>query len=667
MKAFLAYVESDAVLFDWQLHTDIDNDGFGWSLSHEEGEVATLAIEREQSGWAIMSPGHPRHGILSVSETGEPQDAVVIFRGRMVGVPSDFFGLTQRIEFEGAPANLREIGGVEAGTVDGALITYCRQHLASAPETCHLLEDTDPNDPTSYLLARSAVFHVDPVTHEVSISDLIHGDRVVGLADHHFHDLEEQPSAMLLEGETPVSAARCTFKVDWTQEAKGICDIASYFQDFASMTPDLLENAGGEFPAGLIGDAPGWTLGKSLVTTTDVHWMYGPFLSGRIFEVTYAGNDPETGYFETIDNHREMVQLGCWGYRFETVQLEYSYSQARVEEVHVVVGMDIQDVPATTRELDLGEIGVGDIFSDPGSVPYAPGPYSAGDRVRLGGVVYECTEDHVSTSFDQKPEGFQQVFLGPTPPGYSWHPYWNWVPSRAPMRVSQSSFADTDAGRQVIAHLVGRCRKQLLLRSRSLVISARYLWADAKEVTLRDSVRMSVPWHDGTSREIVGKVVALEKSWDGEIGAVITVTIAVAMGTDADGSTNADALGGYAVDDYFGGDYTVQAGAVSGIAGDTEYLIESDAVPRPIVVEQLQYASYAVESLQIKNPAGVQRGEATYAAMLGRDPRLAVQRVPTKIDLKLRDLTAEELLSRHVYVAGQVLKSPKGIDLGGSE
>jgi hypothetical protein len=30
-------------------------------------------------------------------------------------------------------------------------------------------------------------------------------------------------------------------------------------------------------------------------------------------------------------------------------------------------------------------------------------------------------------------------------------------------------------------------------------------------------------------------------------------------------------------------------------------------------------------------------------------------------------LTAEELLERHVYVAGQILASPKGIDLGGAE
>jgi hypothetical protein len=70
--------------------------------------------------------------------------------------------------------------------------------------------------------------------------------------------------------------------------------------------------------------------------------------------------------------------------------------------------------------------------------------------------------------------------------------------------------------------------------------------------------------------------------------------------------------------------------------------------------------------LNIKNPAGVQWGEAIAAAAAGRDPRLAVQKTPTKIDLKLRDLTSEELLTRHVYVAGQVLKSPKGIDLGGA-
>lgn len=666
-RAFLAYVDNDAVPFDWHLHTNDDNSGFGWTLSQQEGEVATLTIEREQSGWAIMSLGQPRHVILSVSETGERFDAVPIARGRIIGVPNDLFGLTQRIEIECAPINLRDIGDVEAGTVDGPMIAYCRQHLAASPETCFLLDDADRNDPATYLRGRSAVLHTDPVTHAVSISDLITGDTIVDLGDAHFHDMEERPTAMLLDGETPVSAVRCTLKVDWTQEAKGITDIASYFPDLASMTPDLLENAGDELPSGLLADAVGWTLGKSRVKTTDVHWMFGHFLSGRIMEVNYSGTHPESGPVTFVDHHREMVQLGCWGYRFETVQLEYSYSQARVEEVHIVVGMDIQDVPATTQELDLGEIGVGDVFNDPDSIPYAPGPYLAGDRVRLGGVVYECTEDHVSTSFDMKPVGFQQIFLGPTPPGYSWHPYWRWVPSKAPMRVSQSSFADTDAGRQVIAHLVARCRRQVLLRSRSLVISARYLWEDAKEVTMRDSVRMSVPWYDGTPRTIIGKVVALEKSWDGEIGAVIAVTIAVPMGVGADGDTNADGLSGYVADGYFDGSYTVPNQATHGVAGDTEYLIESDEVPRPIVVEQLQYASYAVENLQIKNPAGVQWGEAVSAAAKGNDPRLAVQKKPTKIALKLRDLTAEELLSRHVYVAGQVLASPKGIDLGGAE
>lgn len=667
MRSFLAYVVSDEVAFDWTIHTDINDDGFGWTLSHQEGEVATLSIEREQSGWSIMSPEQPRHVILSVSETGEPEDAVPLARGRITGVPSDLFGLTQRIEIECAPANLREIENLEAEVEAGPLIAYCRLHLPSAPETCFHINDSDRDDPAAYLLARSAVFHVDPVTHAISTSDLITGDSVIDLSDHHFHDMDERPTAMLLEGETPVSAVRMTLKVDWTQEARGITDIASYFQDFASMTPDLLENAGGELPSGLLGNAVGWTLGKSIVTTTDVHWMYGYFLSGRIMSVDYAGNDPVTGPVQYNDiPHREMVQLGAWAYRFETVQLEYSYSQARVEEVHIVVGMDIQEVPAVTRDLDLGEIGVGDIFNDPDSVPYAPGPKLAGDRNRLGGVVYECTEDHLSTSFDQKPPGFQQIFLGPTPPGYSWHPYWRWVPSQAPMRVSQASFADTDAGRQVVAHLVARCRKQLLLRSRSLVISARYLWSDAKEVTLRDSVRMSVPWYDGTPRSIVGKVVALEKSWDGEIGAVITVTIAVAMGAGDDGDTSASELAGYVADGYVEADYTVPNQALNGVSGDTEYLVESDAVPRPIEVEQLRFASYSVQNLQIKNPGGVQWSEAVSAAAKGKDPRLAVQKRPTKIELKLRDLTAEELLTRQVFVAGQVLRSPKGIDLGGA-
>jgi hypothetical protein len=668
MMIFLAYVDTLDTVFDPALHAVLGDSGFSGLFEQLEGEVASVTIVRPQTGWAILSAAQKPFVLLSESPTGNPADAVLFARGRIVGVPGDLFGATQTIVIKCAPANLLDVADA-GGTVDGPLITWARANKSSSPETCLLTDEASKDDPATYLVGRDEVYHVDAATHQISTSRISAGP-LFNLSDAHFHNSEEYPQAQV--DEMPASRAKMVLKTGWTQTIQAICDVApklNFPVGFSTLSPDFLTYADSDLPSGATDFAggSGWEPmpERSRIRMGTGH--EGPFFSGRRFSVSYTpiGSSPISPF---VLQHNETLSFKRFDFRADYFYMRGTYSQEREEEVEVVLDLPIQSIPGVVAVTDEGEIATIDLTTDTSAQPWEPGDYELGDRVSYNGRIWECNETHTSEQFFRYKLGQQRTYVD-APPDlnaiYATSPafYWTPVPSTAPLKADASEFFATDDGRQVIAHAVCRLRRVLLQRARCITVSVRYRWEDARHVTLKNLVRIETPLTPGGEvSAIVGKVVGIVREWGGEFGPTITLTLGVSLGTGATETTAEDLNGPYS-EPYWPDGYLDEPANLYGVAGDTEFVVDQDKLYRPINGDALRNPNYSVVSVVAENLAVEQRTKAAFAGLAGKDPRAAVQQNPTKIRLQMRDLATEGVISRGYYVAGEILSSPRGIDL----
>lgn len=672
-KLFLAYVDALDTVFDPALHTDVEADGDSFDMTEADGAVATITIEREQSGWAIMAADHPRFVLVSESMSGDPVDAVLIARGRIVGLPGDLFGRTQTIEIQCAAEDLLDVANDDTGMVDGPLITYARANKSGGPETSFLLDDEKDDDPATYLLGRTESYYYDPATLEISTTDMVDGE-LINLSGEHDHDETVVPAATM--DQPPVSTVRMTLTASWTQAAQGVVDIASRFPGpISSMTPDFVSSAEGDMPGSFkLDSGDGWQMlsdqSRVLLYQPD---LTVPFWSGRVSKQKFPLQDDHGGGY-VMQYYREFVTMGFRSYDFWRVPVSYSYSQARTETVTVIASIDAQTVPGVVKELDLGNVSTVDLLADSRAKQYEPNTtYEVGDIVQYGDRVYRCTEEHFSVSFAVATydlgdgtyvDWINGGGLPATIPIFTLHPRWEEIPTDAALHSWDPKFFDTPAGEQIIAHLVCRARRQLIDRLRCLKITVTYPWEIARGVTLKHRVRIEAPlFPGGEVSAIIGKVVGIHRVWNTK-EQTTELTLAVCVGTGDVAEIDVSTEGPYFADaDYLSdADYLI-ASAGLGVAGDTEYAVDADPCSQPVNVQLLPNPGYSVVDLSVQHQTAEQLSAALAAASAGRDPRDAVAALATSISVTMKDLSTVGTAERSFVVAAQVGTSPRGIDL----
>lgn len=673
MQFWLAYVDAIDEPFDPAIHCGINLSAFAFELVHNEGEIATITVTREQSSWGVVAPGMKRHVILSESPTGDPADAFVIARGRITGLPTDLWGPTQDITIECSEWDLfmvRDRGGT---LHDGRLMRYCREHLQGTPETCWVLDDNDPDVPSSYLSGRAENFFFDPATFAVSTSHLVDGARLVNLSDYAFHD-DEVPAVSITEW--PTARYRMQLRAEWTQQARGYCDIAWRMGSITTLSPDFLEHQAGELPQGLtdIRLGTGWTLESSDVACIDL----SPTMAlndGRAGNIYYQGMSSGGDIIDHVQLHRVTVRYEQWRFRFRQVLMRFEYEQQRIESIDLSLDVPMQGVPTIQLEDDLGEVGTVDLTNETydgtthPTAPWEPRFYAKGERVTHSVYSYECLADHESTTFYQKPEGYPVWPTGHVPEGWTWHPYWKKVPSLAPIEMHVADFSGATVGQDVVAHCMLRLRKRAIERLRCIEAEMTYLLDElTTDITTRDSVRVELPWFDGTTRAVIGKVIGTKKRWDAEEGGTMVLRLGVSVGTGAEASTLATHRTPYGPNENYMWGYVGSAGdPVFGVAGDTEYVVDADEVRAPVDVRQLTNAGYSVTKVDWINDASAQYRKAVEAGSHRRRPSKAIQRHPTRVRVQMRDLDTTIPFERWVFVAGEMLTTPRGIDLTGGD
>lgn len=214
----LAWVNPEDTTFSQDFARD-DENVLSFSFDRQEGDFPTLTVDvvnpiEDGVAVGLLGAGRKQHVWFSY---GEAPSAVPLFFGRIVAVPSSIIRSVVTLEFIARPADLN------------AQKSALAESLKVLPWYDPIFVDAQHrNDPDLVLEAYAAMWHFDPVTHDVTISDILIGeDGTVEFehGDHIFDGLE------IDFGTTPLTQVRVNAELIWTQLAKGGVDLTQYLRD----------------------------------------------------------------------------------------------------------------------------------------------------------------------------------------------------------------------------------------------------------------------------------------------------------------------------------------------------------------------------------------------------------------------------------------------------
>lgn len=206
---YFAWVD-DGEEFDEDVHLREDEDVFDFKFDHSEGDFAGLQLVIKNPRIGLLNPGRKVWGILSYSDG----DVVTpIFRGRLIGVPTNIFDTLVTIDFTARPSDFEE---QKAALADSMKVLPYYDPIFISPDSWA--------DPDVVLEAYSRLWHIDPVDHVVTASDILVPELAVEevTEDQHFYD---EFSVTL--NQTPLRAVSMVATIPWTQEALGGLDLSN--------------------------------------------------------------------------------------------------------------------------------------------------------------------------------------------------------------------------------------------------------------------------------------------------------------------------------------------------------------------------------------------------------------------------------------------------------
>jgi hypothetical protein len=202
------WVDAGALPFDQAQHVADDLDLFKINISQSEGDFASLEIEVINPHVGLLAPGRKQWGWLSYERNGS---IVPLFYGRIVGVPEDLEAETLLLNFIARPVDFVDQKEAYANS------------LKVAPYWDPIwFTDDNRDDPDNVLESRPELWHIDPVTHEVSTSNILIGeDGLIELGeDDMFYD-----DTHINYGSAPLRSVTVKANVAWPQQAAGGLDL----------------------------------------------------------------------------------------------------------------------------------------------------------------------------------------------------------------------------------------------------------------------------------------------------------------------------------------------------------------------------------------------------------------------------------------------------------
>lgn len=537
--------------FRWSDPTDLpwaeeyavdDEDVFSLTLTHTEGDFPVLEVVVVNPRVGLLASSRQQWAWLSYKG---PEDASPrpVFFGRLVGVPRNMTGELVQLTFVARPLNY--------DATKEALADSLRELPWFDPIW---LNEDDVGDPDRVLEGRPLIWHIDRVTHEVSVSDIIQGDST---------EIEIIPEADVLYDSVAVSYSTSPAKsavvhaeIGWNQRGSGTVDLTQQVIDaFAAITPSSVTNfdGGSVSTAGQIvtigGDAlaerwptpgrrigGGWTVGESSLTLIGQPPLPPTGYAQEVFNMMVKA-DPTTG---SLSSRAQGV--------YQTIRDAIGRTPGYVLQVVHHAG---EGDTSGASQIDFVWVPVWRM------APVFKVAWSA-DRARTESVDFVLTADVQPLLSDPGDEEVIYINLGPA-----------YVDDAIPDPLGRSYFL-TDRGKQSIEYLIAVARTALLARARAIDVSAQVSFEYALGLSCRQSLAIQDDRLPGGIAE--GKVKGYRLSVNGDTGEMLgAVTLGCSVGRGG-AVTPSDGTPVYAEDGYVSTGYQYYSGAVTvALAGDVAY------------------------------------------------------------------------------------------------
>lgn len=189
------------------------------------GSVLSFEFEQEEGDFATLriAVANPRVGLLSgriwlwFSYSINGGDAVPRFFGRLVGVPTSIFDEVVTLEFIGRPADF--MLQKEALAQSLRVLPYYDPAF---------IEESRRADPDVVLEGYTKLWHIDPITHAVTVSDVLSAED--GVEEFTASEMLARGLQLSLE-EVPLTEVVVDATMPWTQRATGSVDITDHIVD----------------------------------------------------------------------------------------------------------------------------------------------------------------------------------------------------------------------------------------------------------------------------------------------------------------------------------------------------------------------------------------------------------------------------------------------------
>lgn len=618
---YFAWVDQGDDTFDVHRHARDDEDIFSIIIDETENDFASLKIEIRNQNIGLLAPLRKVWCWLSWFNGSS---IIALFHGRLIALPSDTNKEVMTLEFIARPTD------------------YVNQQLVIS-EALKVPPYHDPiftdaaalPDPSTVLEAYSALWHIDRISLDVSISDELTGESgILDIEeDEHLHD-----DVSLSYGDSPLTKVNVEATVTWTQRANGNIDLTyplvRKFQDQDSWwSGKLITSLTAD---GLLADWPvpgkdlggGWSVGPA-TSARKADWVL-PDIYGKTVKyvdmplVTDAGVNP----FRTIGSvtlnplmNNSLAQIMFAGYAQYQVTYPLGILDVRYS-LHYEASRERSEILRFTVEADIQAI-----FSDP-----------AGADVETITV----QSDKIGDAIDPNDSGESSIPIGD---------------------VARSSYFKTDRGTQTFEYLINLARAKILSRARTATIKFTTLWDIGIGITLKHSIQIFNRYLPGGVA--VGKVIglSLHASSDGQF---VEVTIGCSVGR---GGTVAPDAGDntYAEDGYMEQGYQQVINANLSLDSNTityetldDFELDDDGINLLNVSINDVVSNFTVDF-------GARRQSEALDQMLSGpvaapNPNETLKASATKINLTLKALTGASYQT--VFTpAISLLKVPKTIDL----
>lgn len=528
---YFAWVSPSETTFDPAVHPREDEDVFGFTVEHSEGDFAGLDIEIRNPRVGLLTPARKVHAFLAY-DTGT--GIKPLFRGRLVGIPDDINQEIVRLQFTARPDDY--------AAQKSALATTLR----AAPYYDPVFIAKDKwEDPDAVLEARSELWHIDRVTGALTTSDLLVGED--GNEDFVADEVPYDSVSVHLN-QTPLRTVTVDAEVGWSQRAAGTCPIYTN----SSFTSFLADSVAQDWPKAGTNLGGGWTVTLGHASSSIDNIPSDAFHTSITLQAPPAPIPEDQVVIEPPPPPprntagRPIPKDWIFILTHQEVQGKSSATEAslRVREEGVII-------PRVTVHGTL--------------VARYEADRSRKERVRFTlaadtqAIITEPGEDEVLILSVNGNDVGKDV-AGEMPIG----------------SARRRSYFPTTRGLQSLEYLISLARAHLLLRSRAVEVTLECSFERAIELSCRKNARVFDARMPGGSA--IGKIIKYGFSADGDSGKLIgTVTIGCAVGY---GGAIAPVPGSpsYVEEGYVGANYQFYDGQIEVLpASDVGYSVPIDA------------------------------------------------------------------------------------------